>query len=145
MFGPVTCVGSERVQFSYFPLDSEIISSIRPMGAMSGNHVTPVDHIYIAHDSPGIPGHGYVVRMPADGIIAIALKLHRAQHHFCATWRSNLSSARCASILSLSVPSRSNCCNCGMTRVSPTWIKARTALMRILCNSSASRATNNAS
>ena len=69
MFGPVTCVGSERVQFSYFPLDSEIISSIRPMGAMSGNHVTPVDHIYIAHDSPGIPGHGYVVRMPADGII----------------------------------------------------------------------------
>ena len=69
MFGPVACEGSERVQFSYFPLDAEIISSIRPMGSMAGGHVTPVDHIYITHDSPDIPGHGYVVRMPADGIV----------------------------------------------------------------------------
>jgi hypothetical protein len=69
MFGPVACEGSERVQFSYFPLNAEIISSIRPMGSMSGSHVTPVDHIYITHDSPDISGHGYVVRMPADGIV----------------------------------------------------------------------------
>lgn len=39
------------------------------MGDMSGGHVTPVDHIYIPHDSPDVPGHGYVVWMPADGIV----------------------------------------------------------------------------
>ena len=55
--------------FSHFPLDPGIISHIEPMGAMSGSHVTPVDHIYITHDSANIPGHGYEVVMPADGIV----------------------------------------------------------------------------
>jgi hypothetical protein len=69
MFGPVECEDSGRVQFTHFPLEPEIISSIQPMGAMAGSHVTPVDHIYITHDRPDEPGHGYVVVMPAGGIV----------------------------------------------------------------------------
>jgi len=69
MFGPVACEGTERVQFSHFPLDADIISGVQPMGAMASSHVTPVDHIYITHDQPDQPGHGYVIRMPGDGIV----------------------------------------------------------------------------
>ncbi len=39
------------------------------MGDMAASHVTPVDHIYITHDAADQPGHGYIVRMPADGIV----------------------------------------------------------------------------
>ena len=69
IFGPVECEGTGRVTFDHFPLDAGIISSIQPMGDMSGSHVTPVDHIYITHDSADVPGHGYEVVMPADGVV----------------------------------------------------------------------------
>ncbi|MCH8818271.1 MAG: hypothetical protein IIC92_11140 [Chloroflexi bacterium] len=69
MFGPVECEGSGRVRFTHFPIDLDVISSIEPMGLMAASHVTPVDHIYIFHDSFNEPGHGYVVRAPAGGNI----------------------------------------------------------------------------
>ena len=79
-FGPVRCGGSEQVQCTHFPLDAGVISSIRPMGAMSGSHVTPVNHIYITHDSTDLPGHGYVVRMPADRIaVEVGLMLNASR------------------------------------------------------------------
>ncbi|MDA1258487.1 MAG: hypothetical protein O3C10_11710 [Chloroflexi bacterium] len=78
MFGPVQCEGSGRIPFTHFPIDPGVIHSIEPMGKMADSHVTPIDHIYIVHDSSDDPGHGYVVRSPAGGNIVTVQRMPNA-------------------------------------------------------------------
>ncbi len=67
-FSQGNCEGQGPIQFKALPVGLKDIDYIRPMGAMSGSHVTPVDHIYIHGSSSRISpydvfagGDGYIV------------------------------------------------------------------------------------
>jgi len=64
--GSDTCVGS-RVTFDYPPVNLDKTAVVVPLGLMTGNHVTPIDHQYfqnfdndIANIEVYSPGSGYI-------------------------------------------------------------------------------------
>lgn len=67
--GTAPCDSDGPSMLSVSPLDPAVITGVVPMGKMSSSHVTPTDHMYIAHDKPGAYPPPYDVVAPADGII----------------------------------------------------------------------------
>lgn len=65
------CTGG-RVMFDYPPVDLEKIGYIRPMGLVTGAHITPIDHqYYVAPDFSAPPGTGIEIDVysPYDGTV----------------------------------------------------------------------------
>lgn len=65
--GKGTCAGTGPKTLTAPPVRLEDILYIEPMGAMSGSHVTPVDHFYF--HGKKVEGHRFDVLAPADGFI----------------------------------------------------------------------------
>ncbi|MQG40081.1 MAG: hypothetical protein FI718_08890 [SAR202 cluster bacterium] len=63
------CTGSGEVQFEYSPMRFEDFSTIKPYGAVSGAHVTPIDHMYFAMADRSLGRDSYEVRAIQDGVI----------------------------------------------------------------------------
>ena len=63
------CSGSGEVQFEHSPMRFEDFSTIKPYGAVSGAHVTPIDHMYFAMADRSLGRDSYEVRAIQDGVI----------------------------------------------------------------------------
>ena len=56
------CSGSGEVQFEHSPMRFEDFSTIKPYGAVSGAHVTPIDHMYFAMADRSLGRDSYEVK-----------------------------------------------------------------------------------
>ena len=63
------CSGSGEVTFEHSPMRFEDFSTIKPYGAVSGAHVTPIDHMYFAMADRSLGRDSYEVRAIQDGVI----------------------------------------------------------------------------
>lgn len=66
---PGTALPSASVTLTTFPLRTEDIGRISPLGAMVHGHVTPSNHLGISPVDPDVPPDHYDVLAPADGLI----------------------------------------------------------------------------
>jgi hypothetical protein len=63
------CSGSGEVTFEHSPMRFDDFSTIKPYGAVSGAHVTPIDHMYFAMADRSLGRDSYEVRAIQDGVI----------------------------------------------------------------------------
>ncbi len=57
------------VKFTSAPMKMDDLAFIRPLGAVSDGHVTPIDHVYIGGPNSKAAANSYAVLMPADGTV----------------------------------------------------------------------------
>lgn len=63
------CSGSGTVMFGTSPMDPKDVGSVLPYGAMIGDHVTPIDHMYFSPKVFNSPRDAYEVRAIGDGVV----------------------------------------------------------------------------
>ncbi len=63
------CEGTGTVMFGTSPMDPKDVGDVLPYGAMIGDHVTPIDHMYFSPIVFNSPRDTYEVRAIGDGVV----------------------------------------------------------------------------
>ncbi len=79
VFSGGNCQGTGNVNFTHSPMNDEDISFIQPLGLMVGEHVTPIDHLYLNPIDINSPRDAYGVYAIANAtIVSIQHRLQDA-------------------------------------------------------------------
>lgn len=65
------CEGIGSMKLTHAPMNIKDVSTIQPMGAVVGGHVTPIDHEYYYQANQNAPKDTYPVYADGDGLITI--------------------------------------------------------------------------